>query len=580
MTALQGLATFPGIGQLLDASLNFGHGISPSTATLTIVPQAQLTTDTGTLAFTFGDTTIAFPDCKIDRGTLERNSRGEIWRLSILDRRWKWRFGAISGTYNAYRDDSSLRRGERGATNTERTMRQLAELCLLAMGETRFDVSALPNEPRPSVEWDVDVPAEMLAALCDQCACRVVLTLDDRVVIHRAGVGAQLSSAGALEFSALVNPPELPDALAVVCGASRYQVDFALEAVGVEPSDSQAGDVIQALDLLSYRPAGGWSRADLPYFHQVNAAARALAQRSVFRYYRIQSPVFIPGYTTVAGGTVRLEQILPIEDEQVTLGGENGQLSNKPAAVFGIWHAGRGDVANTAEHLIPAPDIEPQQGQPQCYSSPFTIDAARGLVIFEEPVYRNLHASATGGGGFEIEVGPAQLVLRAACSIRDSTTLESVRYVRIRPLGSAAGETVRYLKHEELALTHVPRYSPDYALQGVDSNLSAINQAADGWLDAAQLEYVATAPQTVRYAGLVPVELDGAIEHVGFHVGQGGATTTATRQAEPVGGGVSQSLKRRLERQHEVDEAVRRTRPRHLSRILKGNSSSRPRPRS
>lgn len=580
MSAPQGLATFPGIGQLLDASLTFGHGISPSTATLTIVPQAQLTTEVGTLVFAFGDTVIAFPDCKVDRGTFERNSRGEIWRLSIVDRRWKWRFGAISGTYNAYRDNSTLRRGEQGTTNTERSVRQLAELCLLAMGETQFDVSALPVGPRPSVEWDVDVPAEMLAALCDQFACRVVLQLDNRVVVHRTGVGAQLSPGGALEFSAVVNPPERPDALAVVCGPNRYQVDFPLEAVGLEASDAQAGDTILPLDNLSYRPSNGWKRADLPYFHQVNVTSRPLALRSVFRYYRIQSPVFVPGYTTVAGGAVALEQLLPVEDEQVTVAAENGQIANRPATVFGVWHAEVGDVSNTADSLTPAPDVEAAQGQKQFYTRPFTIDTARGLVIFEQPVYRNLHASATGGSGFELEIGPAQLVLRAACGIRHAQSSAPVCHVRTRSLGNPLGSAVRYLKHDELLLVQVPRYGNDYSLQGIDSNLALINQAADEWLDAAELEYFTTSPQTVRYPGLLLIELDGAIEHVGFHVGRGGATTTATRQGDPARGGFSQSLKRNFERQREVDDTLRRTRPRQLARALKNNSSTKPRPRS
>jgi hypothetical protein len=248
--------------------------------------------------------------------------------------------------------------------------------------------------------------------------------------------------------------------------------------------------------------------------------------------------------------------------------------------VFGVWHAEVGDVANTAELLKPAPDVAAAEGQKQVYTRPFTVDTARGLVIFEQPVFRNLHASATGGSGFELELGPARLVLRAACGIRHAETSEPVCHVRRRPFGDPAGTAVRYLKHDELSAVHVPRYSSDYSLTGIDSNLASINQAADQWLDAAELEYYTTTPQTVRYPGLVRLELDGAIEHVGFHVGRGGATTTATRQGEPARGGFGQALKRGFERQREVDQALRRTRPRQLAQALKHNSSTKPRPRS
>ncbi len=578
MTPPQGLVSYPGVSQLLDASISLSPGISPSTATLTIVPQAELITEVGPLVFQYGGATIVFPDCKVERGAVERNSRGEIWRLSLIDRRWRWRYGAISGTYNARRDNFSLRQGGAAGINTERTPQQLAALCLDAMGETGYDVSALPVDARPSIEWDVDVPAEMLAALCEQFGCRVVLQLDNRVVIHRVGVGTELSPLGALSYSSVANPAERPDALAVVCGPNRYQVDFRLEAVGVESSDDPQRETLVALERLSYRPSKGWAQIDLPAMNQVADKFRGLAQRSVFRYYRIQSPITVPGYTGspkgAEGGTVRLEQVLPIEDEQVAVSLENGLPANQPALVFGVWHAGKGGVENSAAKLAPAPDAPDQQGLSAIYRGAYTIDAARGLVIFAEPVYRNTHVSATGGSGHEVKCGPADLVLRAACSLRDAETSEPVRHVRYRQLGASGGSAVRYLKQDEIVLNHTPRYSDNYALEDVKTNLADVNTAADSRLDAAELEYEDQMPQSATYPGLAPIDLDGAIEHIEFQVGSSGATTTVARHGEGVRGW-SQSLRRGFERQRAVEDLVRRTRTQELARAWKASSATR-----
>ncbi len=569
----QGVASFPGIGQLVDASISMTHGISPSMAVLTIAPQTDFDTEVGTLAFTMDGTTIEFPDCKVDYSSLQRNENGEIWRLSLFDRRWRWRFGQISGTYNVWRDNFSLQRGENGTIDTERTPQQLAALCLEAMNESDYDVADLPDDPRPSVEWDYELPAEALATLCDQLGCRVVLQLDNRVAIRRVGVGATLNDGGALEHSLTVDPPERPDAIAVVCGNNRYQVDFQLEAVGLEEGDPQSADTLRPLEQLSYKPPGDWSRADVPYFHQVDAQFRDLAQKSVFKYYRIKVPLEVGGYDGPDGNRVsRLEQLLPIEVEQVVLADENAQPANLPAALFGVWYPETGGVVNSALSL--SPPAEPVQGDggtplSSVYQRPHTIDTARGLVIFDEPVYRNTHPCATGGPGHEVVVGAAQLVLRATCCVRDPETLAPERYVRQRTIGSPLGTASRYLKHEEMVLTHTPTYSDSYALESVSTNAAEVDRVADFYLDAAEQEYQTLIPQTVRLGGLVPIELDGAIQRISFHVGGSGAMTTVARHNEQSRVHLPHKERRRIEGQRDAEDIKKKLSPRSLARSWK-----------
>ncbi len=565
MSAPQGLATFPGVNQLVAASITLGHGITPSSATLTIAPQLAFTTEVGTLSFVYDGLRIDFTDCKVSRSSFERNDRGEIWRLTVYDRRWRWRFGRISGTYNVWRDNFTLARGENGTRNTERTPQQLAALCLDAMGESNYDVSEMPNDTRSSVAWDVEVPAQALAALCDSLGCRVVLQLDGRVAVRRRGIGAPLYALGSLENDATIDPPERPDAICVLGGPSRFQVDFPLEAVGIEQVDGQNNESLKLIDSLSYQPAGGWSRVDLPYFHQVGAQWRELAKKSVFRYYRIQMPVDVPGYDGDDGAKVaKLEQLLPIEDEQVDQVAESGEPVNRPAFVFGVWYPDTGDMTNTSLALAPVAP-EGDLGTPgTAYKRRFTIDKTRGLVVFEEPVFRNTHASATGGSGYEVVPGAAQLVLRAACNVRDPASLATESYERTRAIGNPLGGGTRYLKHEEIVRTHVPKYNTSYKTDSVKTNQADIDQMADYYLDAAEQEYQTLAPQTVRFGGLVPIEPDGAIEQVILSVGAGGTTTTVCRHTERTQTTMPYRERRRIEIEQKAQarQQRRQTKPR------------------
>ncbi len=304
-----------------------------------------------------------------------------------------------------------------------------------------------------------------------------------------------------------------------------------------------------------------------------------MAQKSVLRYYRIKTPVVVPGYAGPLGNVVaRLEQLLPIEDEQVVVAQENGQPANRAAVVFGVWHPDPLNVANSATSLAPLEDL-PAGEQPgrSLYRRPFMVDAARGLVIFDEPVYRNAHISAGGGLGFELQIAPAQLVLRTACSVRDAKSLAPARYDRQRDSGENHGTAPRYLPHDELLLVHKPRYAKTYAIAEVESNQAELDAIADDYIDAAEREYQLTLPRSARYAGLVPIEPDGAIVQISYQVGGSGATTIAARNNELPRLGRSLQARRRLERARTFASVVEKLGERGLARAIKSNPHVRPR---
>lgn len=600
MTVPQGLARFPGITHLLSATISLGHGISPGSAQLRIAPQESFPHETGTLSISYGETSLEFPDCKLDRSNVRRGEDGERWTISLMDRRWKWRFGQVSGKYNVWREDATLQQGTASpgsgelVANTERSPQQLAALYLDALGETGYDVSELPDETRPPVDHDHDNPADALAELCESLGCRVVLRLNNTVRLVRSGVGAELPADFLLENAPAVNFPEKPDRIAVACGPSFFQTDFPLEAVGLdlaEGDDGSKSETLKPIDELSYKPTGGWSVADLPYFNNVAidvggrdiAALRAVAVKSVFRYYRVITPVHVPGY----GQVDRLEQILPLFEEQVRTGLENAHSAPLPAAVFGQWFPGLDEQANTEDELTPQGDSPPSTVADGTSKSPFylrgfSVDTARGVVIFDEPVYRNSTPQAAA-----VTVAPAKLVLRTKCQVRDAETLAVSRHVRERSSGSGLNTQPRYLKHDELVLTHVPTYdaatygqfptgggTDPRAVTAIATNLEEVNAAADRYLDVALAEYTQSRPRRVRAIGIRAIELDGAIEQITYSVNASGAVTSVARNAEMANHALSHGERRASETARRAAEQARQSRSEAMARRIRRESAA------
>ena len=584
---MQGLAYFPGIQQVLDCSINFVHGISPSVAELTIAPQFNFTAEGGTLQFAFADVLINFPGCKVDAHSLERNSRGEVWHLSIYDRRWRWGWGQISGSYNLRREDGTLR------TDTEKNPQELATLCLQAMGETGFDVSALPNFVRPTVEWDGEVPAEALAELCDEFSCRVVLGLDNIVRIWPVGVGAALPvDSTVLENSLTIDPPEKPDKLAVRCGYNLYQCDFELEAVGLD-IDGQ----VKLIKDLSYRfdLAGGgsgkvdeeWSDIDLPYFSRMVIGSGGnnsrkyvyrteLAKRTVFKWYRVKVPAEVPGY----GMVTRLDQIVLFDEQLLVQDPPEGETLpegtpqiQRPAIVFGAFFESLDTNFNSVDKVRPIDEKDEAQtdGGAQnvrlnaLYRRGFSLDSERAIVMFGDYVYRNKTAdgavfsgspSSEPGG---VTIAPAQLRLRTSCAIRDKDTRAFARYTRERATGGNFNTPTRFIAHDEIALTHIPTYNDQsYALEDTTKNQAEVDQECDYYLDAAQHEYQATLPQSIVYAGLKAISPDGAIQQLVLSIGPRGATSVAVRNTEVLHRVLSYRERRNLERARQSKDALKK----------------------
>lgn len=538
MAPPQGLIYWQGINDLVSGQMTFAPGVSPSICKLRIPPQdARTLRQAGPLVFRYGPRTWTLQNCRLDSITATTGSSGEqLWELIILDRRWVWQeCGQISGFYNA-------RVGGKLAKQTMKSPQELAILCLKAMRETRYDVSALPDKARPEVDWEYTLPAEALAQLCDSLGCMIALGLDDRVRIVKKGFGALLPTANVIDGSAISDPPDPPGRIVVVGARTRWQEDFEVEPVGLEPDGS-----IAPIDELSYCPEVNgvktWKYFNLHDFTGLDKPeCRGVAQKSVFRWYRIKTPFTLP---KIADPIKDLGLILPLESEQIQHWDRDGVTQAKPPYVFGkywLGAEGSGDVVDKIEPDIPnAPE--------GLYTKGFNLDMERAIVQFSEPVLRHKTDKSVQAGFVQV---PADLRLRVAVNLRHEGSLawERKEYGRAPSTRSPVPGSKRYIVREdvvrEIFVQHL--FMGDFMMD----NKEEAEEAAEHYLDAAMLEYEPRQSASISYVGFQPIQPDGAIRQVSWVVSPDGtASTRASRNREEADIAPTHQESRFLERLHE-----------------------------
>jgi hypothetical protein len=503
----QGLAFWGGINQVVACRYTRGLGTQPDYAILEFIPQLNGINGTGNLSFTFAGNFVNLFRCRVDFGSMQWSSEsGQTAIIKIWDRRWAWQAGGeIYGRYNVQYTDGSFDQ------TTVKTPQQLATLLLQAMGEGNFDVSALPNNARPFVDWDGHHPATELDRLCEKFGCRVCLRIgSDSVVIVRLGVGAFLPTANLFRFSQSVNIAETPDSLKVLGGVALYQSKLKLQAVGIDRNGE-----IKPIDNLTYKPSSGWSGHEYPFSVITNTQDRELAQKSVWRWYQIVSQADgtqnVPGYTDIQ----KIDNLKPINDylvETTTL--QNGRVESQPAFIEGVWWNTNAQFnTNTASGTK--------------YNGDFSVRGEDGIVAFPEQIYQKTGASRS----------EAELYLTCSYNARDPNTLGLVRYVQGRNLGGNNGTGPLIIPREDIRFTSYAQYSGTQ-VTGIVTNQAQVQQDALAQLDASQLEFVPTLSFDAGYNGIMPIDVDGLTRQVTFKVDsrdrseRGGAETYVSVNCE------------------------------------------------
>lgn len=333
-----GSVFYPGILKIESAEYTRSHGIAPDVCVIGMSPQSLDPKDTdyvaieaeGYLIFQFdtaklekdGITTtrkrrqIVLQGCRADRASVNRSENSEEWKIPIFDRRWRWRFGSFSGHWNIKKNGIIEKR-------KEKTVRELADMCLDAMGEIKYETKLLDQLEkekklpyrklvRPEVHWDRIPPARALDELLTPLGYRICLGWDDVVRICKYGEGNLLPIDNDLMRGSFeTDLPETPSSISIVGEITMHEAAWELEAVGLDVDGEW-----KPINHLSYIPVDqfkniGWHLTRPPNFfgietrydeviknklvkpeiRELRKKQLKLARETVFRCYRLKYPV-------------------------------------------------------------------------------------------------------------------------------------------------------------------------------------------------------------------------------------------------------------------------------------------------
>lgn len=579
---------YPGLAQIQSATITMGHGITPNGFQLVIAPQpSNQVVEIGDLTLEYDNQTLVIPGCKVDSASFSFDESGNLIALSLQDRRWKWRYGTISGEYNIRRPDGTIQKRENSqpgviaSSNSEFTPHELARLCLEAAGEVVAPDAfvAMPNYALPYVRWDVSNPMAELANLADLLGCRVVLGLDNKVRIKQNNFGESLPSEGLMRLGTSFDYDKGPDWVVVVSAPYRFQLDFSLEAVGLDLNSE-----LKPIDDLSYKPtiANGavsprgteWQLSDPFTSHAFtdDEASQNLAIKTVFKWYRVNfanGRIPNPFDDAFPLEINNLSQVVPLPT-QVFKENADGEWREKDAMVYGLWYEERdfaeGNVLDAG--FYDHPDFIDYSLPPthrywkQVVRQSWSFDTDSLLVKFSDPmVMQGEDASALCGWH------PAKLILRTSYYFKDEQTLGFVRAHYTRVIRNKPNPTKHYILREDirpyLYAIYGDEMGPPTPIE-VRKNEDACKQQAEYYLDQYVSEFNRpNTPQSATYAGWrFDIELDGAIQSITWSLSATGSDGPVTRielnHDTGSSGGIPYNLRRAAQRQAEAARDIAR----------------------
>ena len=497
--------TYPGIQSVISGSYTLSRGFSPGVVSITIAPQGGTIPSVGTVTFLQdGVAVLSLPQCAVDAATVQRNTGGQIVRLQLLDRRWRWRFaGMVSGHYNQRDADSKL------IEVTKKTRRQLAELCLQAMGESCGGLDLLPGD-NPEVDWLANNPAAELSDLIEEAGLELVMRTNGSVHLVKPGIGQLLPINNLLtDAQQTVNPPEVPSIIRAVGGRTEVEGRLPLEAVGRDTDGTW-----KPINQLSYRPAQGWGRSTPTFLEITDSRSRKLAQETVWRCYRVKDdgiPV-PPGFDPVTSR----RQILPLQNRRLsTYTDEDGQQRPNPSRTVGLYWV----------HNIGTPTNSTFAQNYLCFAK-HDIDVDEGIVTFDREIKR---WSADAAAFIE-----AEMFVDCVYPIASEQTWQYHHsYYDLAIAGGSGGvdvikpdNTLAYLWEQRRATPEVQTFN--WFLKKSEAEL--LQGLRDYAIGRAGKYPIETATQG-RYAGILQIEPDGAIEQVTWDIGPP-TFTSASRNGE------------------------------------------------
>lgn len=559
MNLNQGYFSYPGIVQWEEVSFTDLSGISPSICNVRMYPQDDLPDAEGDITFAyydqrFGQQTIVIKNCRIDVASYERNSGGKIINVRILDERWGWRYGGITGRYNYRNPNNWVDPGH------EKTPRELATMCFKAMGfngKLNYDVSDLPNDARPDINWDSSNPAQELAKLCDDLGCRIVpIRSTNTWKICVTGNGRQ-SLPNQWPYNDAgdgFDPAELPDFIQVVTGEKRFQVWLPLNPIGREINDLS----LNSLYNLSYAPSPNDSscaygfgrepermtnvsrvRSVLPDGSKVSP--QELAQQSVFKMWQIKNdgsnPV-IPGYSNQV---IDAKQVI-LSNELVDIWTDfTGKEHARAAYIVGSFYKNFAPPAENGNCGFPT-RID-QQGDHYQESPEDPVGFSISVNELDSLLTVINTSKAMTYLGTDANNRPAHtaayLYLCCAVMVRDPDTWQPARYHYFQQVGHGSdGTFCMVIQRDDITPWYKTEYytdsgvPPDISVAQVENNEDEVKKQCQYYADAYAKTLETVINSTRTYYGLFPIDMDGTTFQVSYRIAKDGASTIASLGTE------------------------------------------------
>lgn len=278
--------------------------------------------------------------------------------------------------------------------------------------------------------------------------------------------------------------------------------------------------------------------------------ALALAQETVYRAYRLipimpdgSTPFRVPGYPNeirriqqILLTSTKVEQITPQPQDAQLLGRDNrplvinfynGYSRDKPAAVYG-------SIFQTTERGRRWwKGLENRNTNPgDLVLTHFRVVPEYQIIIFDEPVYfSNGEATET-----------PDIVLETGVFIRnpDTNQVECATYSRNLP-GRSGSKRIAWRKRRDVQFNTIAKYNPNDSDQNITMDAASTGVTlleldpvarAKFYLDGLALQFITAASGTNKYNGIIEAELDGALTQITWEFGEGGISTTISRNTE------------------------------------------------
>ena len=495
--------TYPGIQDILRASLTVSGGVAPAVATIVTIPEALNNPQSvGELVFgeaSFGPI-ITIPDAVVLNAKVDWVAQGRNITIQIADRRYFWKFPRISGQYNSKHPDETV------DPETEKTPQELATLLLEALGEDGFDVSEMPNDTRPSVNWDLDLAAPALQTLCDGLECVISFGNDGAVKVYKRA-DEELPPGPVMVAGNGANGAVAPaNGVTVFSDRVQFQDRLFLEAAAVD-----TGQEVKQLDDVSYTLTDdqGQPKAFTPNaFWEVEVQhgkkQRQLAEESVYRLYRFAK------YRDENGAELPFE----VEGQEVEDIRRQVVILNQAAAP-----SDHGEVVRRSPARVYGKFIGQEyhrRNEYRLWTHGFSIDPGTQTVTLSQPAYQ---IDEDG------EPFPAELYLECAYEVRDND--QNFYRLFLNSEGSDVDNSDMTIR-EDIIPNKVQEYDEEGNRTTVTNNSPDVYDRLQKVLDQLVARYEVLTGETRQYEGIRFIAPDGAVQQVTWSVSGGAAYTLAS----------------------------------------------------